>query len=344
MTHPPSQQLTVDPIEHNWRLDHFLAKYFPLKSRSTLQKWINAGCIAQQTPGPSPQNTSQNIPGSAPKNISCGYKVKTGQCYDVFPQEVAPLTLCPEKVAFDVVYDDQDIAVINKPPGLVVHPGCGHGNHTLVNGLLYYFNTLSSCNTSRPGLVHRLDKGTSGLLVIAKNNEAHHFLSSQFSSRTISRTYLAFVWGVLTPSQGSIEKPIMRHPIHRKKMWANPQKGKYALTFYETKKTYGGLVSLVQCRLQTGRTHQIRAHLESTGHSLLGDPLYTGSAKKRVSVVLKKSLESFLLDQERPALHAGDLSFLHPKTHKKMFFHAPLPPDILHLEEKLNTCSFFTVS
>lgn len=253
-----------------------------------------------------------------------------------------PLDLCPVVMDLDILYHDQDVIVINKPAFLSVHPGAGQHDATLVHGLLYHFkDSLSGIGgVQRPGIVHRLDKDTSGLMVIAKHDAAHHFLSHQFESRTLSRTYMAFVLGCPSPLFGRIHTRIGRHHTHRQKMAvltprrAESLPGKEAITDYkviasallEGQKAKKNLVlSKVECTLQTGRTHQIRVHMHHVGHPLLGDPVY---GKTPLPFEYPEAMRTF----SRQALHAYKLSFQHPRTRDMMTFTAPLPKDMDDLD------------
>ncbi len=260
--------------------------------------------------------------------------VLLGQIFHLHVPEPAPLTLVPELMNLSIVYEDALLLVLDKPPHLVVHPGPGHSTGTLVHGLLAHCGeTLSSIGgVRRPGIVHRLDKGTSGLMVVAKNDKAHHFLSQQFTDKTLCRRYKAFVWGVPQPIDGTINRPLGRHPIHRQKQCVL-QRGHHAVTHYRTVRTFfNGLLSQVECRLETGRTHQIRVHFQSIHHSLLGDSLY-GKTPSRLPTSLKDFLQSW--PAERTALHACSLSFIHPQTNAHCSFESTPPEDFLRLEHFL---------
>ena len=252
----------------------------------------------------------------------------TGATYTIIPPEPTEPDPEPENIPLDIVYEDDDLLVISKPAGLVVHPGAGHWTGTLVNALLYHCgDSLSGINgVKRPGIVHRIDKDTSGLLVVAKNDKAHVGLAKQFEVHSIQRTYDAFVWG-LTPESGRIEGNIGRSPSNRQKMAIVKVGGKPAVTHYERVDAYGVLASHIKCHLETGRTHQIRVHMTSIKHPLIGDELY-GSAPK----FAPDSIRYF----PRQALHAGLLGFIHPITQKQMLFEVPLPKDLENLKVLLN--------
>ena len=247
-----------------------------------------------------------------------------------------------QTMPLNIVYEDEALIVLNKPAGLVVHPGAGNPDQTLVNGLLAHCGDgdLSGANgAERPGIVHRLDKDTSGLLVVAKNDAVHLALQQQFQERTIQRRYLALVWGMVTPPIGQIERGIMRHARHPQKMVTTTgPKGRYALTHYRLIKHYHESAtipcSLIECRLATGRTHQIRVHCLDLGHPLVGDPLY---GRKRG--VGKSQMRQYLVDFPRQALHAKTLGFMHPVQQKEMFFEADLPEDYANLLEAITLLS-----
>ncbi|MEJ0061634.1 MAG: RluA family pseudouridine synthase [Alphaproteobacteria bacterium] len=244
----------------------------------------------------------------------------------------ALLSASPEaqKLPLTVVYEDDDLLVIDKPPGMVVHPAPGNRDHTLVNALLAHCGaSLSGIGgVARPGIVHRLDKDTSGLLVVAKHDRAHQALSAQFADRSLSRTYMAFVWDLPKPAQGFFDTSIARDPHNRQRMAARAG-GKPALTYYKTTETYGTLAALVTCNLATGRTHQIRVHLAHNGHGVIGDALY--GRPRRGEGALMRLLRGF----PRQALHAAALKLRHPGTGKVMEFTASFPPDLFMLRGEL---------
>ena len=225
----------------------------------------------------------------------------------------------PEKMDLDIIYEDEDVIVINKPSGLVVHPAAGNYNNTLVNGLLYYTKNLSSSNgEERPGIVHRIDKDTSGLMIVAKNDKAHEFLSKQLKDKSLSRVYLALVSGKINHDTGTIDAPIGRDPKDRKKMCVTDINSKEAITHFEVLERYKN-ASLIRCKLETGRTHQIRVHLSYINHPIINDPVY-GS---------KKKITNF-----GQMLHATELSFIHPKTNEKMTFKCEVPDEFNQILEE----------
>lgn len=262
-------------------------------------------------------------------------KVKEGEAYALVlpPPEKAE----PEAQALDisVVYEDDDVIVIDKQAGLVVHPAPGNRDRTLVNALLAHCgDSLSGIGgVARPGIVHRLDKDTSGLMVVAKNDVAHQALAAQFSDRSLSRTYQAVVWGVPVPSAGSVGASIGRSVKDRKKM-AVTAKGKPALTHYKVIEDFGG-VSLVECKLATGRTHQIRVHLAHIKHPVVGDPAYGKGARAATGSLLAKKAREALLAFPRQALHAVELRFVHPRTGKTRKFTSKLPKDMQKLLKQI---------
>ena len=307
-----THHLTVEEHEQGKRLDAYLSAVLPEMSRTRLKALIEEGHVSLN-----------GKPTTTPT-----FKVQAGQSFTVFVPAVAPPSLEGQEMDLEILYEDSDILVVNKPAGLVVHPGAGNADMTLVNGLIAHGgDSLSGIGgVGRPGIVHRLDKGTSGLMVVAKNDYAHQGLTSQFADRSLSREYLAFVWGAPNPLEGTVDKPIGRSPHNRQKMAVRPHGGKDAITHYKTVEMFGRDASLVKCRLQTGRTHQIRVHMTHINVPLLGDPLY-GSVPKRVSPILRTEIEA-LLTPERPALHAYRLKLRHPRTNKALSFEVPLPQDL----------------
>jgi len=283
-------------------------------SRARLQQLIKAG-----------QVTLSGKPVTDPN-----YAAQAGEVYDLeIPPPIAAEPLA-EAIDLDVCYEDDDLLVLNKPAGLVVHPAAGNWDHTLVNALLGHCGaSLSGIGgVARPGIVHRLDKDTSGLMVVAKNDKAHQALSAQFVDRSLSRVYQALVWGVPSPIAGEISGAIGRHPRSRQKMAVVEHGGKEALTYFETLEVFGTLAALVQCKLATGRTHQIRVHLSHVGHSVVGDPVY-GTRKRTAGQ--EKGAVAVLQNFPRQALHAGEIRFIHPRTRKILKFKAPLPDDMAAL-------------
>lgn len=306
------------------RLDKALVTLCPSLSRARLQALISDGHV--------------KVNGKITAQPS--YKLKGGEAIELTVPEAAPASPRAQNIALDIVFEDKHLLVLNKQAGLVVHPAAGHTDNTLVNALLAHCgNSLSGIGgVKRPGIVHRLDKDTSGLMVVAKTDEAHKGLSAQFAEHTLARTYYALVWGIPKQTEGTITGAIGRAKINRKKM-AITTNGKEAITHFSVLKVFGTLASLVECRLQTGRTHQIRVHMAHIGHSVIGDPLY-GSAKghqQRLHQLLKKKFadKEATLPISRQALHAQEIEFIHPATGKKRRFTAPPPADFKALQNLL---------
>ena len=287
------------------RLDAFLARSAEGLSRSTAQKLIEDGLVSRNGK-PGKKNDKLNV-GDA-----ISYEIPEPKAVDIAPKEM-PL---------DIVYEDDDLLVINKPKGLVVHPAAGHQDDTLVNGLLYALgDDLSGINGElRPGIVHRIDKDTSGLLAVAKNDLAHTVLASQLKDHSMARTYEAIVCGVLKEDSGTVDAPIGRHPSDRKKMCVTQRNSKSAVTHWEVIRRYRGYTH-IRCKLETGRTHQIRVHMAYIGHPILGDTVY-GHKKPE-------------LGQSSQCLHAGVLCFAHPRDGHPVVVYAELPQYFKDVLEKL---------
>lgn len=256
------------------------------------------------------------------KTVKAGYRLKKEDNIEVNIPEPRLLDVTPEQIPLDILYEDNDIIVINKPRGMVVHPAAGNYSGTLVNALLMHCgNSLSDINgVIRPGIVHRIDKDTSGVLVIAKNNAAHSFLSEKLKDHDIQRVYIAVAEGVIREDFGKIDAPIGRHPVDRKKMAVNVKNGRRAVTHFKVLERFSE-ATLIECRLETGRTHQIRVHMSYIGHPLIGDTVYGRSKKK--------------YDIEGQALHARLLGFIHPATGKYVEFQAEPPKEFNDLLKKL---------
>jgi 23S rRNA pseudouridine1911/1915/1917 synthase len=319
---------TIVPLNcTSYRIDKFLQLEISDLSRTRIQNLIRDGLIKLN-----------NIKITNPsKKVVEGDKIKV-----IFPppQETH---IKAKYIPLDILYDDKDIIVINKSSGVVVHPGAGNYENTIVNGLLYkYRNNLSEIGGKlRPGIVHRIDKDTSGVIVIAKNNNSHINLSEQFKFHSIKRVYEALVWGSLKPQAGKINEKISRSVKNRQLMSVRKEKGKVAITNYKTLKIFQNhdlpKISLVECRLETGRTHQIRVHMNFKGNSILGDKSYGKSKKKykKINQNIEKKINTF----SRQALHAKSLAFIHPTTKKEVFFEAPRPKDLDILIKNLDKCS-----
>ena len=287
------------------RLDAYLARTVEDLTRSAVQKLIDEGCVLRN--------------GKAAKKNE---KLNPGDEITLTIPEPKEVDIAPTEMALDIVYEDEDVLVINKPKGLVVHPAAGHNDDTLVNGLLFAKgDQLSGINGElRPGIVHRIDKDTSGLLAVAKNDFAHRMLASQLKDHTMQRTYEAIVCGSFREDSGTVNAPIGRHPSDRKKMCVTERNSKNAVTHWEVVARYRGYTH-VRCRLETGRTHQIRVHMAHIGHPILGDAVY-GPKKPE-------------LGQTSQCLHAGALCFQHPRDLRPVMVFAPLPEYFTQVIEKL---------
>ena len=287
------------------RLDAFLARSVEGMSRSSAQKLLEDGCVLLR-----------GKPGK--KND----KLQVGDPVEVTIPEPKTVDIAPREMDLDILYEDDDVVVLNKPKGLVVHPAAGHQDDTLVNGLLYAMgDSLSGINGElRPGIVHRIDKDTSGLLAVAKNDLAHAVLASQLKDHSMAPTYEAIVCGSFREDSGTVDAPIGRHPSDRKKMCVTQRGSKNAVTHWEVVRRYRGYTH-VRCNLETGRTHQIRVHMAHIGHPILGDTVY-GHKKPE-------------LGQNSQCLHAGILCFRHPRDGRPVIVHAPLPEYFLQVLEKL---------
>ena len=287
--------LMLTPQEGGERLDAFLARSVEGLTRSAAQRLLEEGAV---TCGGRPLKKSE--------------KTAPGQCILVFLPEPEPVDVKPQDIPLDVVYEDGDVIVVNKPVGMVVHPAPGHPDGTLVNALLYHCgNSLSGINGAlRPGIVHRIDRDTSGLIIAAKNDRAHQALAEQLQDHSLSRVYEAVAVGGFREDAGTVDAPIGRHPVDRKKMAVEPRNGRPAVTHWRVLNRYPGYTH-VECRLETGRTHQIRVHLASIGHPLLGDTVY-GSKKPYPGLAGQ-------------CLHARKLKFRHPSTGELVELECPLP-------------------
>src|SRR3954464_1754703 len=295
-------KLTVEREHAGERLDRFLAGALPDFSRSRLQALIRTEFVTVNGKAVRPRDP-----------------VRTGDVIEIREPEVEKVEAQPEQIAFDILFEDDDLLVLNKPAGLVVHPGAGNPQGTLVNALLAHCQNLSGIGgKERPGIVHRLDKETSGALVIAKNDATHRHLSKQFAARTVGKIYLALVAGLPRPHSGVVDKAIARHPIHRQKMSIARRQGRPAKTEYRVLRS-NREISLIECILHSGRTHQIRVHLHHLGHPVLGDKLYAG-----------KRAGNF----PRQMLHASKLTFRHPRSGEPMTFEAPIPRDFAEATPK----------
>lgn len=305
-------ELVVGPDHAGERLDRFLAAEVPDRSRSQVRRLIEQGHVHL----PRVRTIRANVP------------VRVGDVILIELPEPAPARLVPEDLPLEILHDDADIVVVNKPAGMVVHPGAGHGRGTLVNALLHHVRELSGVGGElRPGIVHRLDKGTSGVLVVARHDAAHRELARQFRDREVEKEYVALVWGLVHAGR-RIDAPIGRHPSDRHRMSARARRARAAVTRVTWSRHLPG-VSLLRVAIATGRTHQIRVHLSAIGHPIVGDPLY-GGVRRRVPGPLRP-----LLRLDRPFLHAERLAFVHPRTGERVEFTAALPPDLLAVLEAI---------
>lgn len=310
----------VEPEDKGMRLDKFLARAFSEISRSQLQRLIAAGCVTCDD-----DTVADN-----------SFKVRTGDVYQLYVPEAADAEPEAEDIPLEIVYEDADLLVVNKPAGMTVHPAPGARSGTLVNALLWHCrdNLSGIGGVKRPGIVHRIDKDTSGLLVVAKNDLAHQGLCAQFFEHSIERTYYAVVYGLPNPLNGRIEANIGRSRFDRKKMAVLETGGKAAATNYKTLENFNSAAALVQCNLETGRTHQIRVHMALIGCNLVGDQLYVKSKKTSLKG-LDGETKAFVNAFPRQALHAASLGFVHPRSGEKLQFSCGFPDDYLLLLDKL---------
>jgi 23S rRNA pseudouridine1911/1915/1917 synthase len=301
------RQLIVGVEHDGLRLDNFLTALLPDLSRSRIQRLLKEGHVRASA-----------SPGQAPRASAT---VHEGQVFDVDLPEPAPATPEPEALPLRIIYQDADVVVLDKPAGMVVHPAAGHTGGTLVNALLHHVKDLSGVGGElRPGIVHRLDRGTSGVMVVAKHDRAHQELSRQFSDREVEKEYVALVWGVVQAGR-RIDAAIGRDPAHRQKMSTRARRARSAVTRVTYAAHLQG-VSLLKVAIATGRTHQIRVHLSAIGHPIVGDATY-GGVHRRVAAKLRP-----VLRLERPFLHSARLAFTHPGDGRRVEFESPLPPDL----------------
>lgn len=299
------KQYFVEPDEAGERIDRWLSEQDEEFSRSRVQKLLKDGAVT--------------VNGSAVKS---SYKVEDGDVIEADVPEPVETEIIPEDIPLDILYEDEDVILVNKPKGMVVHPAPGHYSGTLVNALMYHCkDQLSGINGElRPGIVHRIDRDTTGVLVICKNDQAHRSLAEQLKVHSINRRYYAIVSGNLKEDDGTVDSPISRHPTDRKKMCAGAKGGRNAVTHWHVLERFGRY-TMIECKLETGRTHQIRVHMASIGHPILGDTVY-GPEKQPFHL-------------EGQTLHAGILGFIHPRTGEYVEFSAPLPEYFEDLLEKL---------
>lgn len=302
------ETVTAEAEDAGTRVDVFLAAKLGA-SRSNMQKLLDEGRVKR-----------------GDKILKANYKVRTGEVYTVDIPEPEPIEAVPENIPLDIIYEDDDVVVLNKARGMVVHPAPGNYTGTLVNALLYHCSNLSGINSAiRPGIVHRLDKDTSGIMIAAKNDAAHISLSQQIQSKTAVRTYLAVVRGNIKTDSGTIETQIARDKNDRKKMAVVKEGGREAITDYEVLERFGKY-TVVRCKLRTGRTHQIRVHMEYLGYPLVGDPKYS---PMKTPFAIKGQ-----------ALHSHTLEFTHPRTGERLKFEAPLPEDMHKIITRLHNGQF----
>lgn len=293
--------MIVNNENANTRLDHYLANNTEF-SRSKITNLIKEGKILVNE-----------------KNVKTGYLIKENDIIEINYEE-EELKAEPEKMDLDIVYEDNDVIVVNKANKVVVHPACGNRSGTLVNGLLYHSKNLSSINGEfRPGIVHRIDADTTGLLMIAKNDKAHKILADQLKEKTTHRVYYALVWGVINNETGTVDAPIGRDPKDRKKMAVTPDNSKEAITHFRVIERYKN-ATLIELKLETGRTHQIRVHMKYIGHPVVNDPVYSNKP---------------LFDDSGQCLHAKELGFIHPTTNEFMKFDSELPECFIKIQNLL---------
>ncbi|MFT6077367.1 MAG: 23S rRNA pseudouridine1911/1915/1917 synthase [Myxococcota bacterium] len=321
------KEIIFKALEENFkqRLDKFLVARLtetnPEFSRSRIQILITSG----------------NVFNDQTVITNCDYKIKGDETFLIKIPEAKESQVLAKEIPFEVVFEDENMLVVNKPAGLTTHPGAGNQDHTLVNALLFYCgDTLSGINgVMRPGIVHRLDKDTSGLMVVAKNDLAHQNLSRQIEQRTLKRNYLSFCYGTPKPLKGVINKNIGRSKVHRLKMAIMRDGGRVAITNYEVKEMhFNGAVCLVECKLDTGRTHQIRVHMASIGHCIIGDQTY--GARKLSLGETPEEIKNLVHEFPRQALHSYKISFFHPVSDEEMEFEIGFPSDIKNLNDKIS--------
>lgn len=312
------ETITVAEENQGERLDAFLAANQTELTRSAVQRLIEQGMV--------------RVDG---KEVKSSHKLSSGEEVTITIPPPEPSAAAAEDMNLNILFEDADVIVVNKPAGLTVHPGAGISSGTLVNGLLGHCSDLSGIGGEiRPGIVHRIDKDTTGILVVAKNDAAHQGLSTQFSQHTVKRVYYALVFGSPKTDKGRIEGEIGRHPVDRKKMSGSAKHGRHAVTHWKVLARYSG-VSLLKLMLETGRTHQIRVHLSEAKHPLLGDSVYGGDA--RLGNIKDVKLRSLIKELGRQALHAKTLGFIHPSSGEYVEFDSALPEDMQRIIDYLDT-------
>ena len=308
-------ETVVPASQSQWRLDRYLSQTDLPVTRSRIQRWIRAGAVSV----------------NSVVVEKCGHGVAEGDIVAVTVPETPPSTAEPEPIPLDIVYEDEALLVVNKAAGMVVHPAVGHARSTLVNALLHHCGSLEQFDDPvRPGIVHRLDKDTSGLMIVAKREDAHAFLSRQLAERRIKRGYTGLAWGRFAEPSGTIDAPVGRHPRLRQRMAVvEESRGRRAVTHYRVSESMedGTLLALA---LETGRTHQIRVHLAHLGHPVIGDPVYGGRLKRLAGSAPRRrpTLKKMLDVLRRQALHASELEFIHPYSGRTHSFRAILPDDM----------------
>jgi 23S rRNA pseudouridine1911/1915/1917 synthase len=295
--------------EDRKRLDQFLTARIQDQSRSQIQAWIRNGLA--------------RVNGI---RVKTGYLLRLNDEITIQIPELQPLQLEPEDIPLSILYEDDDLAVLDKPAGMVCHSGTGVHSGTLVNALLFRMKTLPAGSPLRPGIVHRLDKQTSGLLVVAKNDRSHRALADQFKNREVKKEYLALVYGRPEPSKRTIDMPLGRDPVNRKKISVRAHRTRNAITHYEVLRQYT-MCTLLRVRIETGRTHQIRVHLAQIGHPVVGDVLYGGGRGKSLPTEARRAVEGM----QRHFLHACQLAFRHPSSGLPLSFTSPLPWELEHI-------------
>lgn len=302
-----ARRLEVEPDHDGTRLDNFLTALLPDQSRSQVQRLIKDGQVTDAQ--------------GAGKPLRASTAVRTGQVFAIAIPAAVAASPEPQALPLRIVFEDPDLVVLEKPAGMVVHPGAGHTSGTLVNALLHHIRDLSGIGGElRPGIVHRLDRGTSGLMVVAKHDRAHQELTRQFSEREVEKEYVALVWGVVQAGR-RIEEAIGRDPSNRQKMSTRARRARSAVTRVTFARHFAG-VSLLKVAIATGRTHQIRVHLSGIGHPVVGDPVYGGVRRRTVAHL--RAVQRL----ERPFLHSARLAFTHPSDGRRVEFDSPLPPDL----------------
>jgi 23S rRNA pseudouridine1911/1915/1917 synthase len=315
------KKIIITEVEAGKRLDALLVDQLENRTRSQIKRWIEEGDVRV---------------GKEIKKVS--YKVKCGENILIDISEPKEAQAEPQKIPINIIYEDSEIVVVNKAPGMVVHPAAGNPDGTLVNALLYHCKDLSGIGgVLRPGIVHRLDKGTSGVIIAAKNDRAHVSLSAQFKERKVKKIYKALIYGSPKEKKGTFSLDIGRHPTNRKKMSTKVVRGRSAVTHWEVVERFSNCLSLVKIRLITGRTHQIRVHFSANGMPLVGDSVYGG--KRSVKRLPEGDFREIAAGAERTMLHASKVTILHPSTGKEMEFEADLPSDFKEILEGFRAVS-----